>query len=109
MHKRIVKKTVVLVEPEIPINFKLVKDIEAMLDIRVTCEGSRILDDSGTVRNRTIATHTSTEWTTFNLVIIHRQVSNDNRSFQVERTLIIHIGEFPLSKETLNRESVEAQ
>ena len=71
-----------------------------MLDIKVTCEGLKTLDDGGHVRNLTIATHTSTEWMTLSLVNIHRQVSNDDRNSQVERTLQMHIVVFTKSKET---------
>ena len=55
MPKRIVIYT------EIPIHFKLEKDIEAMLDTKVTCEGSRTLDDGGQVMNLTMVTNTCTE------------------------------------------------
>ena len=90
----------IVIQAKIPIGFKSDKDIEAMLDIRVTCEGSKTLHDGGQVRNLTMATHTCTEWMTSSLVNIHRQVSNDDRNFQVERTLQMHIVVFTKSKET---------
>ena len=90
----------IVIQAKIPIDFKLDADIEATLDTKVRCDRSKTLHDLGQVRNLTMATHTCTEWMTSSLVNIHRQVSNDDRNFQVERTLQMHIVVFTKSKET---------